>query len=74
MDVLERITHNRRGEIIDIYTSFEWSTLCRAVRCLKVNLERGKRLGFGPAADRVWDSFLNTEVDLGRKLNDSGSE
>ncbi|NNE18233.1 MAG: site-specific integrase [Myxococcales bacterium] len=69
-DVLERFTHNRRGEIIDVYTSFEWPTLCRAVRCLKVDLERGKRLDFGPAADRVWDTFLDTEVDPGRNLND----
>jgi hypothetical protein len=68
--VLERFTHNRRGEIIDVYTSFEWPTLCRAVRCLKVKLERGTLLGFGPAADRVWDTFLDTEVDPGRKLND----
>lgn len=34
-DVLERITHNASGEIIDIYTTWEWSTLCGAVGCLQ---------------------------------------
>jgi hypothetical protein len=42
------------------------------VRCLKVNLERGTLLDFRPSADRVWDTFLDTQVDPGRKLNDSG--
>ena len=69
-DVLERFTHNRRGEIIDVYTSFEWPTLCRAVSCLKVDLERGKRIDFPRLGNRVWDTFLDTEVDPARKLND----
>ena len=69
-DVLERFTHNRRGEIIDVYTSFEWPTLCRAVSCLKVDLERGKRIDFPRLGNRVWDTFLDTEMDPARKLND----
>ena len=36
-DVLEQITHNARGAIIDIYTSWEWPALCEAVSCLKVD-------------------------------------
>jgi hypothetical protein len=39
-DVLEQITHNARGAIIDIYTSWEWPVLCEAVSCLKVDPER----------------------------------
>jgi hypothetical protein len=70
-DVLESITHNRRGEIIDVYTSFEWPTLCRAVRCLNVNLDCGRLLDFRPSANRALDTFLDTQVDPGRKLNDS---
>jgi integrase len=70
-DVLESITHNRRGEIIDVYTSFEWPTLCRAVRCLKVSLDRGRLLDFRPSANRALDTFLDTHVDLSGKLNDS---
>ena len=68
--MLARFTHNRRGEIIDVYTSFEWPTLCRAVSCLKVNLARGTLVDFRPATDRVWDTVLDTEVDPARKLND----
>ena len=37
-DVLERITHNRSGDIIDTYTSFEWEPLCEAMLCFKVDL------------------------------------
>ena len=69
--MLESITHNRRGEIIDVYTSFEWPTLCRAVRCLKVSLDRGRLLDFRTSANRALDTFLDTHVDLSGKLNDS---
>ena len=68
--MLERFTHNRRGEIIDVYTSFEWPTLCRAVSCLKVDLERGTRIDLPRLGNRVWETFLDTEVDPARKLND----
>ncbi|MGB8332068.1 MAG: tyrosine-type recombinase/integrase [Polyangiales bacterium] len=69
-DVLERITHSRRGEIIDVYTSFEWPTLCRAVSCLKVELERGKLIDLPLLGHRVWDTFLDTEVGPLGNLND----
>jgi len=36
-DVLERITHNARGGIIDIYTAWEWPALCEAVTSLSVD-------------------------------------
>ena len=39
-DVLEQITHNARGAIIDVYTSWEWPALCEAVSCLKVDSDR----------------------------------
>jgi hypothetical protein len=33
-DVLERVTHNATGAIIDQYTHFDWEPLCEAVLCL----------------------------------------
>ena len=69
--MLERITHNRRAEIVDVYTSFEWPTLCRAMSCLMVNLERGTLIDLPRLGTRVWDTFLDTELDPARKLNDS---
>ena len=39
-DVLEQITHNARGAIIDVYTAWEWPALCEAVSCLTVEPER----------------------------------
>jgi integrase len=41
-DVLERITHNASGDIIDRYTSFDWEPLCEAVSCLKVGEPRAR--------------------------------
>jgi integrase len=38
-DVVERITHNAKGDIIDGYTEFEWLPLCEAVLCFDLNLD-----------------------------------
>lgn len=35
-DVLERITHNASGNIIDRYTTFDWQPLCDVVLCFPV--------------------------------------
>lgn len=35
-DVLERVSHNARGEMIDRYTHFDWAPLCEAVLCLRL--------------------------------------
>jgi integrase len=40
-DVLERVTHNAAGEVIDGYTYFEWEPLCEAVACLRLTVKRG---------------------------------
>jgi integrase len=39
-DVLETVTHNARGEMIDGYTAFEWTARCEAVSCLRFELHR----------------------------------
>jgi integrase len=36
-DVLERVTHNARGDIVDRYTHFDWEPLCAAVSCLNLD-------------------------------------
>ena len=38
-DVLELMTHNAKGEVIDAYTSWEWSTLCDEITKLEVDLQ-----------------------------------
>ncbi len=35
-DVLERVTHNASGKMIDRYTHFDWAPLCEAVACLRL--------------------------------------
>jgi hypothetical protein len=38
-DVLETITHNARGEVIDQYTSFSWPVMCAEVAKLQLDLD-----------------------------------
>jgi integrase len=38
-DVLERVTHNAAGAMIDNYTHFDWAPLCDAVLCLQMALD-----------------------------------
>lgn len=39
-DVLERVTHNARGDVVDGYTDWEWTALSEAVGSLRLGLER----------------------------------
>jgi hypothetical protein len=34
-EVVERITHNAKGSIVDQYTEWDWMPLCEAVTCLR---------------------------------------
>jgi integrase len=37
-EVVELMTHNAKGEVIDAYTSWEWSTLCDEITKLEIDL------------------------------------
>lgn len=39
-DILKWATHGPSGDIIDIYTSLPWDTICEAVACLKIDLRQ----------------------------------
>ena len=41
-EVVELMTHNAKGEVIDAYTSWEWSTLCGELTKLEVDLNPAK--------------------------------
>jgi integrase len=36
-EVLERVTHNAQGDIVDTYTHWDWAPLCEAVLCFKLD-------------------------------------
>ncbi len=38
-DVLEIITHNARGDVIDGYSHFDWPTLCQSVLCVRYSAD-----------------------------------
>ena len=46
-EVMEQITHNAAGKIVDLYTTWEWPTLCEVMRCL-------------PSAEGGFGTFLGT--------------
>jgi len=50
-EVIELMTHNAKGEVIDAYTSWEWSTLCDEISKLDVDLHSTKP-GVLPLAKR----------------------
>ncbi len=37
-DVLEQVTHGRRGDIMNVYTELPWETLCEAVAQLRIQM------------------------------------
>lgn len=39
-DVIERVTHNATGDVVDDYTTFEWLALCKAVAFFDVSVDR----------------------------------
>ncbi len=42
--VLKLITHGKAGEVMDLYTTLPWATLCEAVKCLKLK-RRARAIG-----------------------------
>ncbi len=47
--VLQLITHGNPGEVMDLYTTLPWTTLCAAVNCLKLKRRGGSILSLPTA-------------------------
>lgn len=56
-DVLERVTHNSSGKIIDRYTHFEWEPVCEAVFALNLDAHPDSQPGRMTPGERP-GSFL----------------
>jgi hypothetical protein len=50
-DVLERVTHNASGDIVDRYTHFDWAPLCAAVLSLDLDAHPTLQRGIGSGGD-----------------------
>jgi hypothetical protein len=48
--VLRWVTHGPSGDIMDLYTTLPWPTLCEAVACLKIERRRGEVVELRQAA------------------------
>ncbi len=50
-DVLEEITHAKRGDIMNLYTELPWAILCEAVSCLRITIPGAPSPDDGHPAD-----------------------
>jgi len=55
-DVLERITHNAHGDIVDQYTHWDWAPLCEAVSCFRCDARCDARDFEAENKWRRWES------------------
>lgn len=76
-DVLERITHNARGDIIDRYTHLDWLPLCEAVLCLTLDAHQetqrtsgigGKFSGLALPSSGEQNAGITVASDSGTRL------
>ena len=60
-DMLERVTHNASGDILDVYTDPDgiWPALCEAVLCLNVEWPRDNVVQLPLAASVGWDKLTD---------------
>lgn len=60
-EVLERVTHNAKGDIVDQYTHFDWQPLCEAVASLRyIDPPQDLRRGDGNGGD---SAVASVQVD-----------
>jgi integrase len=67
-DVLERVTHNAKGGIIDRYTHFDFEPLCEAVLCLRLDAHRSMQSGSGNAGNSGATLELPAHPNSGESL------
>lgn len=53
-EVIERVTHNSSGDIVDTYTTWDWAPLCEAVQFFRL----------GPAVDANVDARAKTPLKI----------
>jgi integrase len=68
-EVLERVTHNAKGDIVDGYTHWDWAPLCEAVNCLDLDAHRTPQLP-SKTPEEIDGSFLaGIHGDSGKNPN-----
>jgi hypothetical protein len=77
-EVIERITHNAAGSIVDQYTHWDWAPLCEAVLFLDQNLDYtpflpGENSGGAGNRTQVRKLLAHASTYVADTLNRSGS-
>lgn len=62
ISIVERITHNPKGTIIDVYNHRDWADFCAAVMCLQVGQETPGPSGSTPPVDAVGGPVEGTKA------------
>ncbi len=71
-DVIEMVTHNAKGDVVDQYTDFDWAPLCEAVLCLPLEIPSFPLVHAG-AYDVSYDAAeQNDEASLNRLASERG--
>lgn len=66
-DVLEQITHGARGNILDMYTTLPWPTLCEAIQCLRLKRLNGEECMQRMAEMARWNAESNGQGETGQE-------
>ena len=81
-EIIETITHNARGSIVDVYTSYEWAPLCAAVSALRFDLHRADVVSLpravaasagGSQLDALLDASAETPLIAGKMGGGGGN-
>lgn len=62
-DLLRWVTHGPRSDIMDLYTTPPWGTLCEQIACLKVELRESKVLSMRAVVGASSNRFGDTSGD-----------
>jgi len=60
-DILCWVTHGPEGDIVDLYTTLPWSTLCEEVAKLRISIREGKIIELPAVAAASGMGFVENE-------------
>lgn len=68
-DILKWITHGPSGDIMDLYTTLPWETLCAEIGKLRLELKEGRIVELRQVANSSCDSRCDSEMVSTEKPN-----
>ena len=66
-DILKWVSHGPEGDIVSLYTTLPWASLCAEVAKLRINLLAGRVLEFRKVASGACDSPCDSKLGNPKK-------